>query len=305
MANAPPFAEPAIRLELRHGSARPITYDVTGDEFVIGTVPGCDLRVAGSNLPPVLCVISRHADGPRLRKLAPALPLLLNGRPVQTAALRTGDTIALGPISLAVQIEGLAALQSISFLPIAAPPINAADSPQPHTPSRDLREADLTERRRKLEEQAAELEADRVLWYRRRDELEGECREREQILAELKQKQIEADARSAEMMAKQQELDKLREELAEARRDLFRQYQERRDRLAGLQQAVQTAARKVQDRKQLLDSTEQSAGQIRDDLAARQSDVRAAGTGIGRRTRCRRSRAETPRRFVSERGRDT
>jgi len=55
-------------------------------------------------------------------------------------------------------------------MPIAAPtntPVtNVPGSPAPHRPSHDLQEADLTERRRKLEEKAAELEADRVLWYR-------------------------------------------------------------------------------------------------------------------------------------------
>jgi len=60
MANAP---SPAIRLELRNRLARPVTYDVTGDEFVVGTVTGCDLRLAGANLPPVLCVIARQRTG--------------------------------------------------------------------------------------------------------------------------------------------------------------------------------------------------------------------------------------------------
>ncbi len=273
MAHALSTAAPAVRLELRHGSARPITYDVAGDEFVIGTVPGCDLRLAGANLPPILCVIARSSDGPRLRKLAPALPLLLNGRPVQNAALRAGDTIALGGLSLIVHIDAAAtAPQSVSFLPIP-PVVDAAASPGSHTPSHDLQEADLVQRRRKLDEQAAELEADRVLWYRRRDELERECREREQLLVDLPHRQAETQAQSAEVAAKQMELDKLREELAEVRRDLFRQYQERRDRLAGLQQAVQTAARKVQDRKQLLDSTEQTTAQLRDELASRMSAV--------------------------------
>src|SRR5437762_833439 len=66
MAHPPPLSAPAVRLEIRHGAARPVTYDVTGDEFVIGTVSGCDLRLTGANLPPVLCAVARHAEGPRL-----------------------------------------------------------------------------------------------------------------------------------------------------------------------------------------------------------------------------------------------
>jgi len=98
--------------------------------------------------------------------------------------------------------------------------------------------------------------------------------------------------RQAEVVAKQQELDKLREELAEVRKDLFRQYQERRDRLAGLQQAVQTAAKKVQDRKLELDSTEQTTADVRADLTARQAAAEQRKRIGGRRPR-RRSGAET------------
>src|SRR4051794_37300036 len=72
MAHDPTLdASPAVRLEVRHGGGRPATYDVAGGEFVIGSVAGCDLRLSGSNLPPVVCVITRNPDGPRVRKLAP------------------------------------------------------------------------------------------------------------------------------------------------------------------------------------------------------------------------------------------
>src|SRR5205085_3339504 len=100
---------PAVRLELRHGGARPVVYDVAGGEFLIGSVPGCDLRLSGPNLPPVVCVVSRHADAVRLRKLAPALPLLLNGQPVTTADLQPGDTVTLGNLALVVHIDAPAA----------------------------------------------------------------------------------------------------------------------------------------------------------------------------------------------------
>ena len=52
-----PFANglPAVRVEVRNGvSSRPAFYDVTGEEFLIGSVPGCDLRLPGTNLPPVV-----------------------------------------------------------------------------------------------------------------------------------------------------------------------------------------------------------------------------------------------------------
>ena len=99
---------PPVRLELRHGSSRPVAFDVTGDEFLIGSVPGCDLRLPGPNLPPNVCLIRRTAEGVRLRKLAPALPILINGSPMPpagSAELKHGDVISVGPIDLSVAID--------------------------------------------------------------------------------------------------------------------------------------------------------------------------------------------------------
>jgi len=56
---------PLVRLELRHGSARPSWHEITGEEFLIGSVPGCDLRLPGTNLPPIICQIVRRPEGVR------------------------------------------------------------------------------------------------------------------------------------------------------------------------------------------------------------------------------------------------
>src|SRR5207244_5450884 len=81
------------------------------------------------------------------------------------------------------------------------------------------------------------------------------------------------------------EIDGLRNDLTAQRRELYRRYQERRDRLAGLQQAVDTAARNLQARKRQVES-ERSAVTLlqrnletqRQDLVQRESRV----TEIGR-----------------------
>src|SRR5262249_26680599 len=73
-----PETLPAVTVVLHYGSARPTTHHITDVSFVLGTVPGCDLRLPGANLPSVVCVISRHPSGVTLRKLAPVLPILLN-----------------------------------------------------------------------------------------------------------------------------------------------------------------------------------------------------------------------------------
>src|SRR5262245_40590041 len=87
LLHPPNSGPPPVRIEVRNGTSRPIIFDVSGEEFLIGSVPGCDLRLPGTNLPPVVCLIARQIDGVRLRKLAPTLPILVNGQPVgHTAA---------------------------------------------------------------------------------------------------------------------------------------------------------------------------------------------------------------------------
>src|SRR3954454_18450282 len=51
---------PSLRLELRHGSAPPIPHDVASVSFLVGTVPGCDLRLPGAALPAVCCLLTRR-----------------------------------------------------------------------------------------------------------------------------------------------------------------------------------------------------------------------------------------------------
>src|SRR5580700_2294191 len=96
---------PVVRLEMRHGSTRPSFHEVAGEEYLIGSVPGCDLRIPGTNLPPIICQIVRRADGLRVRKLAPTQTVLLNGQPVVTqAALAHGDSLQIGPVELHVHL---------------------------------------------------------------------------------------------------------------------------------------------------------------------------------------------------------
>ena len=155
-----------MRVEVRHGAAPPVGFDVIGDEFVIGSVPGCDLRIPGANLPPQVCIIQRTHNGAILRKLAPALPILLNGSPVApsgTSDLSHGDIISVGAVDLHV---------SIAFR-VPSPIV------EPVKPTRDFRHEEwerkhreLDARAKALEEQGRELDADRVLWYDRRQEID-------------------------------------------------------------------------------------------------------------------------------------
>jgi chromosome segregation ATPase len=280
---------PVVRLEMRLGAKKPTAYEISDLGFLIGSVPGCDLRLPGVNLPPVLCLISRHPAGVVLRKLTPLVPILVNGQPTSGTALNSGDRITLGAIDLLVHVAG-----SMSAPPSATKPASLL------TANGHEKSASLNERERLLKEQAEELEADRAIWYRRRDQLEQECKElsessaqtarklqqqerelalaradvteREQALrtvrVEVEKQYEEIEKRSGEFASKEDELATSRRELADLRQQLYDRYRERRDRLSGIQEAVRKAARKVQERKRLVDAeVARLADQKQDDEA--------------------------------------
>jgi chromosome segregation ATPase len=264
---------PAVRLEMRHGSAKPTQHDIPDAGFLIGSVPGCDLRLPGVNLPPVLCLVVRQPNGVFLRKLAPVLPLLVNGEPVSHALLNHGDRVTLGAVDLVVQITAVAASARKESAPV--PPAKYDD-----------RNRQLEVREKHVQDQLEELETDRAIWYRRREQVEQECKqqtesasaltrklqqqereldalradleEREQAFlsgrAEVEEQHTELSGRSEELAQQHEELITVKREMAELRRQLYDRYRERRDRLAGVQEAIRKAARKVQERKKQLDA---------------------------------------------------
>ena len=89
----------------------------------------------------------------------------------------------------------------------------------------------------------------------------------------LLEKQALLDAGAADLEKQRQDLAGMRQELADIRRQLYERYQERRDRLSGLQEAVDRAARKVQERKRQIDSEEAHWAQRRQEQAACQADL--------------------------------
>jgi hypothetical protein len=155
---------PDVRLELRHGNSRPLLYEVFGTEFLIGTVPGCDLRLPGSDLPPVLCLVSRRQDGVGIRKLAPTYPIEINGKSLAKSRLNNGDQITLGPVNLLIHIAP----------PNGNPDLEIAAKENGAYGNFDEQQLQVKERERQLHNQINELETDRVIWYRRRDEIEKE-----------------------------------------------------------------------------------------------------------------------------------
>src|SRR5207244_13254573 len=98
-------ALPDVRLEVRQGPGRGTNYPLAFADFLIGTVPGCDLRVSGTDLPAVLCLIARRPDGVHFRKLAPTKAILINGNTAANGLLKPGDRMTLGALGPTVDVE--------------------------------------------------------------------------------------------------------------------------------------------------------------------------------------------------------
>ena len=104
------------------------------------------------------------------------------------------------------------------------PPLNVGFVPiDPHQAGRELREAELAERRRILDEQTAALEADRVAFAHRSDELVAEHKRRESMyrdaavaiearIAECDKREKRLAEQAARANAGQKELETLRAE---------------------------------------------------------------------------------------------
>jgi chromosome segregation ATPase len=167
-------------------------------------VAGCDLRLSGTDLPPVMCLITRCRGGASIRKLIATYPISRNGEPISHAELSNGDRVTLGTIELAIQIES-ASGETPADTESREPPLTPVgislveiERPAPFVDRASTSGADLDGRRQELERlarhlderqqqldrQAQELTADRVIWYQRREEIEKEIEEAREALQE-------------------------------------------------------------------------------------------------------------------------
>jgi uncharacterized phage infection (PIP) family protein YhgE len=309
------YGLPDVCLEVGHGTARSTMYVVAEAGFLIGTVPGCDLRMGGSSWPAVQCLIGRHPGGATIRRLSTAQTVLVNGQPVTTSTLGHGDKIEVGSLEMLVHIQA-ASTAPVKILhgAIGGPKPQSSGPPVDDKTRKQLQEQINQFREKVVRFEREKNKLDEVMarqqheLTRREAELEkrtkGLNQERsglhhlqktlEEKNATLQQRGSESDERlvareqtlakhEEEVAAQKQELAVLRQELADIRTQLYDRYRERRDRLAALQESVNLAARKVQERKQKLeaevrelDSRRQSEGGRRAELEARAADVQQA-----------------------------
>ncbi|MFQ3592663.1 MAG: hypothetical protein SNJ82_05655, partial [Gemmataceae bacterium] len=198
-----------VRLEVRSAGSRPALYEPADGGFLIGSVPGCDLRMPGVNLPPVIALITRHATGATLRKLAPILPILVNGESINACELLHGDVITLGPVEVRVSIEGSAETPAVV--------------PDWSERERTLlaQEAELAQRRAELDSLARELPAQLAA---REQQLQRQHAELTVLRGELAQLRSQLTERFQErrekLLARQQGIHRAARKLAQRKRQL-------------------------------------------------------------------------------------
>lgn len=282
---------PEVRLEMHQGKGRTTAYTVSDVGFLVGTVPGCDLRVPGAGLPAVLCLISRSISGVTFRKLAPTQAILINGQTAGHVQLNNGDRVTVGAVDLFVYIQESGVRSQESGVRGQESEVRGREAA-----ALEKLSVELEKRQRDVEEQATALEVERAQWNERRREIEKEIalgstakkpgrhdaahedlQEREEALA---RQAAEVQAKAAELEKQKQELAGMRQELADIRKQLYERYQERRDRLSGLQEAVNRAAQKVQERKRQLDAEVQEFQTNCKQESARQTELQARAAEI-------------------------
>jgi chromosome segregation ATPase len=97
---------PVVRLEVRMGTARAATHEVPDSGFLIGTVAGCDLRLPGVDLPPLICLLTPSTHGLQLRKLAALAPIQVDAQLPLPGILADGARLNIGGNELRVHVTG-------------------------------------------------------------------------------------------------------------------------------------------------------------------------------------------------------
>jgi pSer/pThr/pTyr-binding forkhead associated (FHA) protein len=104
------------------------SFSIARDMTVIGRREDCDLRIPLGEVSRKHCRLVRDGDTLKLEDLGSSNGTFLNGQRVQEALLSPGDTIQVGPVVFALQIDGEPSEDDLH--PVAAD-AGGADEPVP------------------------------------------------------------------------------------------------------------------------------------------------------------------------------
>lgn len=98
-------SELGLCLEIRRGRTEFPVRPVRHDRFLIGGDSDCDLQLGGDDMPALHSML--YFDGTDLwaETLAPAPPLRVQGREVESCLLKNGDRLQIGPFEFVVRLD--------------------------------------------------------------------------------------------------------------------------------------------------------------------------------------------------------
>jgi chromosome segregation ATPase len=207
------------------GGSTPYSVGETG--FLLGSVPGCDLRLPGAGQPPVLALVSRHPGGASVRKLAPIGVLLLNGQAITQSPLNDGDRLTVGAIDIIARVS----------LPVPVVRVRLYDDSADEKVNR--KQQDLDSLRSEMEEIRTQL----VARYRQK---------RDQLAA--KQQAVRRAARKVQEQKRQLDEELARQNSA-SHADAERELKSLAARLASKGRELQESEQRLRQREQELENT--------------------------------------------------
>lgn len=96
---------PRVELEILRGRAKNRIRRIEVPVFLIGSAHDCDLVLADPAFPEVHTYVYVNLTGVSVRRLGEGPALAIDGREVQAAAIRDGQTLSIGRYEFNVRIE--------------------------------------------------------------------------------------------------------------------------------------------------------------------------------------------------------
>jgi hypothetical protein len=117
-----PERAPLLTLEISRGRTRFPQRPVSGARFFVGSGEACDLRLGGTDIPPLHSLIQIKGRQFWIEPVAPEPPLLINGQATQGEWLREGDVLSIGGFQFQTHLIPVSSL----FTQRAVPSISSA-----------------------------------------------------------------------------------------------------------------------------------------------------------------------------------
>ena len=133
---------PQVELEIARGQARNLRRPVHGPVFLVGTAPDCDLVLGDPQFAEVHAYIFVTEEGVSLRHLGSEPTVLVCGRTVESAYLRDGDTLRMGPYEFLISIRWPVPAPQCDEIPhwLQPPQVATATGDPAHSPQAAVRQ---------------------------------------------------------------------------------------------------------------------------------------------------------------------